>query len=249
MQGKVSIITATTGNPLLARNIESVKNQTYPNIQHLIVCDGPDAGFGVTGQVVKTGGIVLREGLDFIYLPYATGKDRYNGHRIYGAATFLAKGDYFIFLDDDNYLEPSHVQDCMDVINQGSSWTFSFRNIVDKEGNFLCQDNCESLGMWPSVLGPTDYFLDVNTYFLPRDIAVAIVPVWYCKFREPGQPEIDRKIMSILRQHFGNYDSTYKYSVNYTVGNTALSVTPEFFKTGNQVMYNKYEGKLPWLKK
>ena len=42
-------------------------------------------------------------------LPFATGTDRYNGHRIYGALSFIANGDYFIFLDEDNALEPNHI--------------------------------------------------------------------------------------------------------------------------------------------
>lgn len=237
---KVSIITATTGNPLLGRNLRSVSNQTYKDIEHIIVTDGPEHNTKVTDI----------EPFDdrryFMTLPFPTGKDRYNGHRIYGAATYLARGDYFIYLDDDNFLEPDHVQSCVDVIKQGKDWAYSLRNIVDKESKILCQDNCESLGKWPSVLHPLDYFVDVNCYFLHKDIAVAISPVWYCKFREPGQPEIDRKIMSILRQHFGNYDCTYKYSVNYTVGNTALSVTPEFFVRGNVEMLRKHNGVLPW---
>jgi len=27
-------------------------------------------------------------------LPYSIGKDRWNGHRIYGAGTYIADGDY-----------------------------------------------------------------------------------------------------------------------------------------------------------
>ena len=36
----VTIITATTGAETLKKTIESVQNQTYQNIQHLIVVDG-----------------------------------------------------------------------------------------------------------------------------------------------------------------------------------------------------------------
>ena len=36
----VTIITATTGNELVRQNIDSVLNQTYDNIQHLVVVDG-----------------------------------------------------------------------------------------------------------------------------------------------------------------------------------------------------------------
>ena len=54
-------------------------------------------------------------------LPYSTGKDRFNGHRIYGAGTYLSKGDFLIFLDDDNSLEPNHVEECVKTIQRGNS--------------------------------------------------------------------------------------------------------------------------------
>jgi glycosyltransferase involved in cell wall biosynthesis len=37
----ISVITAHAGNPLLKRCVESVRDQTYTNIQHLVVSDGP----------------------------------------------------------------------------------------------------------------------------------------------------------------------------------------------------------------
>ena len=40
MQPLVTIVTATTGNPLVKDTMESVINQTYTNIQHLIFVDG-----------------------------------------------------------------------------------------------------------------------------------------------------------------------------------------------------------------
>jgi glycosyltransferase involved in cell wall biosynthesis len=252
MSPTVTIITATTGNPLLARNIQSVRNQTWKDIEHLIVIDGPEYFERVMDQFSIPWGDEVKQ--HFLNLPWNTGKDRYNGHRIYGAATYLARGDYFIFLDDDNTLEPTHVEDCLGACKTaspiyGESWAYSLRNIVDKEGKVLCQDNCESLGKWASVIHPQDFFIDVNCYFLPRPMAVAMSPVWYCKFREPGQPEIDRKMMAFLRHNFPKFECTHKYTVNYTVGNTPLSVTPEFFERGNAEMMKRYNGVLPWVKK
>ena len=247
----ITIVTATTGREQLVRCVKSVKDQTYQNIEHIVVADGPDATHRVYDLIDNAG---MPDPTHLIGLPKSVGKDRYNGHRIYGAGTFLMDGDYIIFLDDDNWLEPTHVENCLRACHlanpiYGFSWAFSFRNIVDRAGNFLCQDNCESLGKWPSIIHPQDYFVDVNCYFLPRNMAVVMAPVWFCKFREPGQPEIDRKMMAFLRQHFPAYESTYKYSVNYTVGNTDLSVTPDFFVQGNAAMLQRYNGNLPWVKK
>ena len=240
----VTVVTAHAGSPLLKRCIESVRDQSHGHIQHLVVADGPqtwDAARAIIASVADAK-------VSLIQLPYAIGKDRWNGHRIYGAGTYIADGDFLIYLDDDNTLEPGHVQACLATVRQGNQWSYSLRNIVDRDHNFLCQDNCESLGKWASVLHPEDLFIDVNCYFLPKLLAVRLSPLWYRKAREPGQPEVDRALAHALRQIAPGYDCTYGYTVNYLAGNTALSVQPEFFARGNQVMWERYGGRLPWVR-
>ena len=246
MTPKVTIITASAGNPLLLDNILSVRNQTYKNIQHLIFSDGPER-HDVVEEFHYAADVGEGEyNRDIILLPYSIGKDRWNGHRIYAAGSYIAEGDFVMFLDDDNSITPTHIEDCLKVIVAGNQWAFSFRNIVDREQNFLCEDNCESLGKWASVLHPEDYFIDVNCYFLPRNLAVQISPVWFRKFREPGQPEVDRVLAHTLRQIAPKFDTTYKYTVNYTVGNSEHSVQSGFFGRGNEEMLKRYGGALPW---
>jgi hypothetical protein len=177
-----------------------------------------------------------------------TGKDRFIGHRIIGASTFLGKGDYFCFLDEDNWFDTNHVASLFDVIRSGFTWAFSFRKIVDREGNFICNDDCESLGKWPSVLAEDDYLIDTSCYFLPRMLAVNSSHVWFRRFREPNMLEADRALVQLLRRDSPNYESSYCYSVNYTVGSTSLSVQKEFFLDGNQRMLKKFQGHLPWKK-
>lgn len=243
---KVTVVTASVGNPLLQKTIESVARQTHEDVQHLILIDGPertDAVYDITSRmhINDLHKVVLHT------LPYPIGKDRWNGHRIYAAGTYMAEGEYIIYLDDDNYLDSTHIEECLKVIEKGRDWAFSFRKIVNKNGVFICKDDCESLGKWASVLHPEDYFVDVNCYFLPIRIAVSITPAWYRKFREPGQMEVDRVLTHFLRQISMNYDSTYNYTLNYTAGNSQYSVQPEFFLHGNQQMLAQYNNKLPWV--
>ena len=248
-QPKVTIITPTTGNPILKRNIESVANQSYKNIQHLIVIDGPEHLDKVTDIFSKTINDVEKYShIDLIKLPYSVGKDRWNGHRIYASGCFLAEGEYLVFLDEDNYLDPNHISDCLDTIQRGNQWAFSLRKIVGNDGAFICNDDCENLGKWPSILDKEDYFVDVNCYFLPKLLAIHIASLWYRKAREPGVPEVDRIMSHTLRRITDSYDCTYKYSVNYTVGNTVNSVQAEFFRRGNLEMNRRYNGKFPWKK-
>lgn len=249
MSKLVSVITATVGNPILKKNIESIRNQTYDNIQHILVIDGPDKAdtcFDILMESKFPSSDPMKETV--IQLPYSIGKDRWNGHRIYGSTSYVAEGDYFIYLDEDNYLDPTHIENCIKTIEQGNDWAYSFRKIVNREGDVLCNDDCESLGKWASVLHPQDFFVDVNCYFMPKLLAVQITPVWYRKFREPGQMEIDRAICHVLRQIAPKFDSTYDYTVNYTVGNSSLSVTADFFEQGNAEMLRRYNNNLPWRK-
>ena len=250
---KVSVITPTTGNPFLKECIESVRKQTYKNIEHIVVVDGKS-------RVEKTEPILYEAAFprgesssdQLIILPYPTGIDRYNGHRVYGGTTYFADGDYHIWLDDDNVLEPDHIEKLVKLVQEKNlDWAYSLRKIIDKDGNVLCLDDCESLGMWASILNPQDFFVDVNCYFVKKEVAVQITPVWYRKFREPGQMEIDRAIAAVL-MHPNNklkFDCTRDYTVKYRVGNTGLSVQADFFLQGNQKMLDKYDGELPWKKK
>jgi hypothetical protein len=248
----VTVITATVGNPLLDKCIISVAQQKYfvPDVKHLLIIDGYEKEEEVNRaiQSVKRDREDLNlSHLDVLRLPYSIGKDRWNGHRIYAAGTFMVDSEYIIYLDDDNSLEPSHTKDCLDTIKLGNDWCYSFRNIVDKDHKFLCKDECESLGKWSSILDPKDFFIDVNCYFIPTKIAIHLGPAWYRKFREPGQPEVDRVLAHTLMNNGLKFDSTYKHSVNYTVGNSVNSVQAEFFQRGNRAMRDRFPDGLPWL--
>jgi glycosyltransferase involved in cell wall biosynthesis len=240
----VSIITPTTGGLHLERAIKSVNAQTYKNIQHLIVVDG--------SHRAKDADIIFKNNPpingEVIYLPYSVGSDGWNGHRIYGSMPYLVKGEWITYLDDDNWYEPNHIETCINnVARNKTGWTFSLRKIVDINGNFICNDDCESLGKWPSILSDKDFFVDTSCYLMHKHLAISISSIWYRKFRQPGMVEVDRAVCRALRDiTSNNYTGTSKYTVNYTVGNTPQSVQKEFFIQGNQKMLEKYNGKLPW---
>lgn len=240
MKPLVTVITPTTGAPYLRQAIESVKNQTYDNIQHLVVVDGDH----------PRATPILQEypHVDLIKLPYSTGKDRFNGHRIYGASIYLARGEYVCFLDEDNWFDPEHIETLMKVINNKFAWAYSLRKIVDSNGDYVCNDDCESLGKWPSVMNDQDFFVDVGCFFLPRSIALQTSPIWYRKAREPGVPEVDRYLTAVLRQNNLTHQTNGLYTLNYRAGNTGISVQADFFLKGNEVMKQKYNGSLPWKK-
>jgi glycosyltransferase involved in cell wall biosynthesis len=232
----VTVVTATTCSSYLKQNLDSVKNQTYENIQHLVVIDGVEH--------TKKSSFDMELTQDVIVLPYATGINQYNGHKIYAASTYLAKGEYIMYLDEDNWIEPDHIESLMQTISP-HTYACSLRKITNMNGDFICNDDCESLGNWESVLG--DYFVDVNCFFLPHKIALQLTPLWYRRARHPQeQPEVDRLLTTVLKSNKIECRVTGKYTVNYRAGNRADSVQPEFFIHGNETMNKKYEGIYPW---
>ena len=108
-------------------------------------------------------------------LPYPTGKQRWNGHRIYAAFSLLCNSEFVCFLDDDNWFEPDHLASLVAGIRADhAAWGFSLRRVFDADGNFVAPDNCESLGNLHPVFGnDSDRLIDTNCYLLRREVAVA----------------------------------------------------------------------------
>lgn len=239
MNPLITVITPTTGAPCVRQALDSVKNQTYKNIQHLVVIDGEHPKANPILQDYPN--------IDLIKLPYATGKDQYNGHRIYGAMTYIAKGDFICFLDEDNWYDENHIETLVDVLKKGNQWAYSFRKIVGQEGQYICNDDCESLGKWISVIN--DNFVDVNCFMIPKQAALGFSPYWYRRARHPEeQPEVDRILSPFMMQNMKQFDTNFKYTLNYRVASRSDSVQSNFFVRGNEMMKQKYNGDLPWKK-
>lgn len=242
MNPLVTVITPTTASDQLNDVLKSIDRQTYQNIQHLVVVDGFDK-YGVKATQIMEG---AKRSTAFA-LPHNTGYDQYNGHRIYGAMSYIAEGEFLCFLDQDNWYEDTHIESLVEVIRQGNQWAYSLRKIVSQEGNYICNDDCESLGKWDSVLG--DKFIDVNCFMIPKMAAVAFSPYWYRRARHPQeQPEVDRILSPFMMQNFKKFDTNGQYSVNYRVASRADSVQDSFFIRGNEAMKNKMNGEYPWRK-
>jgi len=230
---KVAIVTPTIASEHLAKCIASVDKQTYEDIVHYIFIDGcqyePKAREILVGSS-KTKMIELEENI---------GKGWY-GHRVYAASSFLVNADIICYLDEDNWIEPEHIQKMVDTIKEDNQWAYSLRKIYDKDGNFLCEDNCESLGKWPVHFNPDVQHIDTSCFAVRRDVAVQIGHFWY------GQWGADRQFFNAIKKHFPKYACTNDYTVCYRLDGNPNSVTKEFFEQGNEVNEKKYNGKFPW---
>ena len=125
MDPLVTVITPTTASDQLNDVLKSIDRQTYKNIQHLVVVDGFDK-YAVKATQLMEGAIRSTA----FALPHNTGYDQYNGHRIYGAMTYIAEGEFLCFLDQDNWYEDNHIESLVDVIKAGNEWAYSLRKIV-----------------------------------------------------------------------------------------------------------------------
>ena len=97
---KISVLTPTLNRHeiLLNRCIPSVRAQTYPDVEHVVVSDGPDPELA---SLLKHSGVVYAEVPD--------GPSGDYGCRARNLAATVATGDLFAYLDDDNAYRPDHL--------------------------------------------------------------------------------------------------------------------------------------------
>ncbi len=236
---KVAVITPTIGGDHFSTCIRSVQNQTYSDLTHYIFLDGEQHYDKIHPILYTESG---QKTIKTISLEENVGKGWY-GHRVYAACSFLVNADVICYLDEDNWFEPNHVETIVDKLKAGYDWTYSFRKIYNKDGEFICEDNCESLGKWPVYVNSSIYHIDTSSFGIKRSVAVAIGHAWY------GQWGADRQFFGALKQHFKNFEGTQQYTSNYRLDGNPKSVTEEFFIQGNSLTLEAYNGEYPWKKK
>jgi hypothetical protein len=227
------VIVPTTGAPALRRAVESVLAQSVPTACY-VVCDGPQ----FRAQVEE-----LLRGLDvaLCVLPRNVGADGFYGHRILAGFAHLVDEDHVLFLDQDNFFAPEHVAQCVDLIAaRRLQWCYSLRNIRGAGGEFVCRDDCESLGKWPAFTQA--HLIDTSSYCIRREVLLQSAHVWHGKW---GQ---DRVFAQVMMQNFKAFDCTGRYTVQYCLGGNEGSVTKEFFEQGNAQMLQRYKRGFPWTR-
>ena len=236
-----TVIIPTTGSPEVYKAIESVLNQTY-DTKCYIVCDGPDYVYTVKNFIKQFEKHPRYKNVVLCSLPINVGAKGFYGHRVYAAFTHLIDTEYVLYLDQDNWLSDRHVELCIETIERRNlDWCYSLRQVRSKSGEFICFDDCESLGKWPTYHGV--HHIDTNCYCIRTSVATKLASVWHGGW---GQ---DRVFLQAISQHFPKWDCTNEYTTNYRVDGGKGSVNADFFINGNEVMLNKYDGKYPWRQK
>ena len=238
MSLKVAVVTPTIGSSHLTKCVESVEKQTHKNTLHYIFIDGSAYAGAVKKATKKADPNKLR----YTMLQENVGKGWY-GHRVYAACSFLVNADVICYLDEDNWLDPTHVEKLVRRLETGADWAYSLRKIYSKEGEFICNDDCESLGKWPVFFDERVHHIDTSSFAVKRDVAVKAGHAWY------GQWGADRQFFNVLKQYFPNFECSKDYTLCYRLDGNPKSVTKEFFEQGNAKIKEKYGEELPWIKK
>jgi|GEM_PF-1144515 len=233
---QVAVITPTTGSPYLAKAIESIQKQSFQDVVQLIVVDGIE--FEEKVQAIVNGFDPAKYRV--ITLPYNTGKNGMNGHRIYASFPFLINSEYIFFLDEDNWLDKDHVSSIVTTIEEKSlDWAYSFRKIYTQHGKYVCDDHCESIGDYPAYSGKRG-LVDTNCYGFRRSALIKASPYWYHPLGA------DRYFYHHLKRVAPNYRSTGLFTTNYRLSD-GRPTKPDFYRAGNEYMRHCYNNKLPWL--
>jgi glycosyltransferase involved in cell wall biosynthesis len=232
------VITPTTGKDTVLKAIESVADQELTDetleIDHLVVFDGSraESDFFMLDEIY-TGCPI------FMMLPENVGANNWYGHRVYAAMPLMVNADYILFLDEDNWFEPNHVETMINKIkSKDLMWAYSLRRICNEDGEYIGDDDCESLGRWPTFYDHTLNFVDTNCYCFRREYLVAIAHKFY------GQWGADRPFYKAAAATLPSFGCTGKATVNYRAPERLL----EMFRQGNEQVKQSYGEPLPWRK-
>lgn len=253
----VVVLTPSVGSPHLNQCIESLQQQSYARLEHVVVADGPEAATAVRQMELTWSSREVRHPLRFVYLPYNTGGKGYNGYKILAAFSRLISSDVVLFLDDDNWFEPEHVAESVMAMDEsGAEWAFSLRNIRQPNGSLLVADDCDSLGWWrraAAYQGPLHhlddffvrfysdypYLIDTNCFCLKTDVFVEVADQMVNRYWG------DALLASaLIRSRRGV--CVGKRTVNYRVRAGVLTSLKEYFEQGNRAMLELYKGEYPW---
>lgn len=113
---KVSVIVRTCGRPAVLREtLLSLRAQTYPNIEIVVVEDGPN----ISEEMLR------EEFADLNIIYQATGEKR--GRCVNGnIAMQLATGDYLNFLDDDDLFFADHVETLVYALEKNPQYRIAY---------------------------------------------------------------------------------------------------------------------------
>jgi glycosyltransferase involved in cell wall biosynthesis len=123
MPPQVAVITPTwqRNDVLLNRCIPSVAAQDYPDVEHIVISDGPDDALSAT--------LTDDPRITYLQLPSHDPGARW-GHWARLAGIEACTADYIAYLDDDNSYRPDHVSTLMRALTGQPDAGFAYSLMV-----------------------------------------------------------------------------------------------------------------------
>lgn len=216
----VTAITPTYNRRLfLPRALGSVKGQTYPNVEHLVVNDGGEA----IGDIVESFGARTID----------LARNVRHGAAL-NAGIAQAKGEYLAFLDDDDIWFPDHLAALVDGVQRAKGAIAHSNAMVAHRGDFD-----EIVGFSPGALAGVDTeeilvvcpFLGMIATLIHRDALAAVGD-----FDEPLTPNEDYEMILRLGLrydwvHVDRITCLWSHGGNYThVSDATGSIYPSLYE-------------------
>jgi hypothetical protein len=138
---KISVIVRTMGHTHLARAIDAVRGQTWPNIEMVLVVANPafDPRLSVSDPRVVL--VAPGEALD--------------RPRAANAGLNQASGDWLMFLDEDDWVDPGHAEMLWRAVTTAPNLLLAYSDMmIHKDG----QPFVRSLGYWKQTFTDQPFF-------------------------------------------------------------------------------------------
>ncbi len=212
----------------LKQNIESVRNQTHKKVKHILVLDGPQAKSKINALYNLTD-------IEIIELSEPH-RDYGDTPRYIGTVSAFQRGaDAVFWLDDDNWLEPNHVEQMIDDLSSEKPIATCQRNICNLEGEVM------------GLCFETDAFkfVDTNCYMIHKD-ARRIANVWW-EMESNMHIFGDKVLYSTIRKnnirfrHYNTPTVNYRTNFNFHYEHFGQPI-PEGAKDGVGVQYRQQQG-------
>jgi glycosyltransferase involved in cell wall biosynthesis len=144
----VTIVTRTHNRPYgFIRTLNSVKQQTYNNINHFVICDNSNDILSYVSKLVPITNIIKVDKDKLMEQPDIenpnTGKlTAHNLYFNYFQDNYLPKDTYVLYLDDDDYLSsPTIIEELVNEIEDEDTLLFFNMNLMGNIMPGIVDDN------------------------------------------------------------------------------------------------------------
>lgn len=224
MQQDLAIVICTVCRETLLRAVASIFAQSYTGTIQILI--GIDVDLYGTKNFLQQA--IFNEcpdniQINWIDVGYSTSirhggvHSCHFGGSLRTSLSFLANSKYVMYLDDDDWLAPSHCHDMLNVI-QGKKWAYSYSIYAD--GNIskgICNDEIESVGVEKGIYRQKfDGFVRPSGLTINKEELGHILHLWSNSPYTTGDGE-DRLIFEQLKKYKDESACTEKATVYYSL--------------------------------